>query len=149
VQAQHPHSPSPPQTPLASNPTAALDLFSVTPTYLLPRHSHFPPVDTALRVTPAYADAPRIGNITIVYTYVAAPALNLSEALGGDGAVRCACAILRDGLLSHGGYEVRENDGNFLAAFGVASNALRFAVAMQLAFDQVRSPLSSGSPFES
>jgi hypothetical protein len=132
---------------LAANPAAAQDLFSVTPAYLLPRHAHFPPLDTKLRVTPGYADAPRTGNVTIVYTYLspqgsgAFSSLPYARASAAHAQLtRCACAILRDGLLSHGGYEVRENSGNFLLAFGRAADALVFATAMQLEFMQVRAP---------
>jgi hypothetical protein len=125
-------------SPLNANPTAAQDLFSITPSYLLPRHALSPPLDTKLRVSPAYAEAPSTGNITICYTHLApepspgrltAPTLQL---------VRCSCAIIRDGLISYNGYEVRENGGNFLLAFGRATDALAFCCAMQLAFMHVR-----------
>ena len=121
-------------------PAAALELFSFTPTYLLPRHAHFPPLAARLQITAAYADAPKSGNITIVYTYLVLNAAPwAADAAAAQQLTRCASAIVRDGLLAYGGYEVRENGGaDFLLAFDAAAAALHFAAAMLLAFAQAR-----------
>jgi hypothetical protein len=124
-------APSTSRTAVA-NATAAKDLFSITPTYLLPRHDIFPPLNTTLQVTPGYKDAPRCSQITIVYTSLDDDASRTSA----ENTQLCACAaaIIRDVLLMHRGYEIRENHGNFLLAFEQPMDALAFCTAVQHTF---------------
>jgi hypothetical protein len=128
--------PSTSRTRIANTAIAAKDLFSITPTYLLPRHDLFPPLDTALQVTPGYRDAPRRSKITICYTSIEDQASRSHT----DSARLCCCAaaIMRDILLMHRGYEIRENHGNFLLAFNRPLDALIFCAAVQHEFLQVR-----------
>ena len=58
---------------------------------------------------------------------------------GAKAVVRMACALIRDVLVPHRGYEVRKNSGNFLLSFGVPEDALLFCIAAQKAFRHVRS----------
>jgi hypothetical protein len=65
--------------------------------------------------------------------------INAWSVEGAKAVVRMACALIRDVLVQHRGYEVRENSGNFLLSFGRPADALRFSVAAQKAFMHVRS----------
>ena len=166
-------------------------LYTVLPECLKPRHEHFPPLDTKLRVTPSFAEAPRDGDITICYTFIThikvytrtslhvlrlhilkllafvgtefvsycrntpgvAPGCVLQymegvasmqdidswNVAGAKAVVRMACALIRDVLVQHRGYEVRENSGNFLLSFSAPEDALQFCIAAQKAFMHVRS----------
>jgi hypothetical protein len=132
-------APSTSRTAVA-NATAAKDLFSITPSYLLPRHDVFPSLDTALQVTLGFREAPRRSKITIVYT-----ALDDGESrTPAENTQLCACAaaIIRDMLLMHRGYEIRENHGNFLLAFERPVDALTFCTAVQHTFLQVRNSIT-------
>eukprot|EP00892_Ulva_mutabilis_P007916 jgi/Ulvmu1/5497/UM023_0033.1 len=128
---------SPSCSSVAGSRTVVHELYTVLPAYLVPRHQLFPTLNTHLKVTPSYAEAPRDGMITICYSYISSlRELDAWSAEGGRAVVRAATALVRDQLLAFGGYEVREMSGNFLLAFRSPDDALRFCISAQHAFMQ-------------
>lgn len=61
---------SPSASSLSGRAALVQELYTVMPEYLKPRHEYFPSLSTKLRITPAFADAPRDGDITICYTFI-------------------------------------------------------------------------------
>lgn len=119
--------------------TVVQELYTVLPAYLVPRHQLFPTLNTQLKVTPSYAEAPREGTITICYSYVSSQReLDAWSVEGGRAVVRAATALVRDQLVAFGGYEVRAMSGDFLLAFQSPDDALRFCISTQHAFMRVR-----------
>lgn len=132
---------SPSCSSVAGARTVVQELFTVLPAYLVPRHQLFPTLNTHLKVTPSYAEAPREGTITICYSYISSQQeLEAWSVEGGRAVVRAATALVRDQLITFSGYEVREMSGNFLLAFRSPDDALRFCISTQHAFMQVLSP---------
>lgn len=131
---------SPSCSSIAAAGTIVQELYTVLPAYLVPRHQLFPTLNTHLKVTPSYAEAPREGTITIAYSYISSlRELDAWSAAGGRAVVRAATALIRDQVTAFGGYEVREMSGNFLLAFRSPDDALRFCISTQHALMRVRS----------
>lgn len=61
---------SPSASSMSGRAAIVQELYTVLPECLKPRHEHFPPICTDLRITPAFANAPRDGDITICYTFI-------------------------------------------------------------------------------
>jgi hypothetical protein len=138
-------------SPSASSATSKApivqDVYTLLPEYLLPRHILFPKLRTQLQITPAYSEAPRDGAVTVCYTALShIKELDAWSSLHGKSVVRAACAIIRDVLADHGGYECRENSGNFLLSFHSPDDALRFCIRVQHELMHVRGPFLSSPP---
>eukprot|EP00241_Pyramimonas_parkeae_P009511 CAMPEP_0114273074 /NCGR_PEP_ID=MMETSP0058-20121206/28887_1 /TAXON_ID=36894 /ORGANISM="Pyramimonas parkeae, CCMP726" /LENGTH=125 /DNA_ID=CAMNT_0001392473 /DNA_START=1 /DNA_END=375 /DNA_ORIENTATION=+ len=111
--------------------TQKFDLVEVVPPFRLTHK--FPPLSTVHQLTPSAYDAP-VSPLTIAFTYVDGAAdINGFDPLLYFEAVELHNHCLRLTLAEFQGYEIREQDGQFLLAFQSVHSALHWAVATQQA----------------